>query len=174
LSANESFGGAAQDFASQMAQVAQQEGLGYNQALLAALQGRLGNLAIREAESQAQVNPLESALQYLQLEQALNPPEQGPDLDFEQKRDQANIDNYYRLYNDLFQNSPGESPANRHAQVRDYILTGAMGEDLRQWVLEGNAPTPETIPGVTPGFNQSESAGSAILGVLTNPRQYLQ
>lgn len=174
LSAANRYGATAQDFGSQMAQVLQQEGLGQNQALLAALQGRLGNLAIREAEAQGQYNPIESALQYLQLEQAMNPPEQGPDLDFEFKRDQANIDNYYRLYSDLFEAAPGESPAELHNKVRDYILTGAMGEDLRQWVLEGNAPTDEMLPGVTPGFNQSQPQGNAILGLATNPLQYLQ
>lgn len=141
LSAAERYGATAQDFGSQMAQVLQQEGLGQNQALLAALQGRLGNLALREAEARAQYNPIESALQYLQLEQALNPPEQGPDLDFEFKRDQANIDNYYRVYSDAMQAAPGASPAELHANVRDYILTGAMGEDMRQWVLSNPIPT---------------------------------
>ena len=174
LSAANRYGATAQDFSSQMAQVLQQEGLGNNQALLAALQGRLGNLSMREAEAQAQYNPIESALQYLQLEQAMNPPEQGPDLDFEFKRDQANIDNYYRLYDDLFQASPTDSPENLHLKVRDYILTGAMGEDLKQWVLEGNAPTAEMLPNVTPGFNQPQRQGNAILGLLTNPLQYLQ
>ena len=174
LSAAERYGATAQDFGSQMAQVLQQEGLGQNQALLAALQGRLGNLALREAEAQAQYNPIESALQYLQLEQALNPPEQGPDLDFEFKRDQANIDNYWRAYDTFLQQSPGESPENLHNQVRDYILTGAMGEDIRQWVLSGNDPVSAGLPGVSPGFNQSQPQENAILGLLTNPRQYLQ
>jgi hypothetical protein len=95
---------------------------------------------MREAEANAQFNPMESALQYLQLEQAMNPPAQGPDLDFEFKRDQANISNYYRVYSDLMKQSPNLSPEQLHQQVRDYILTGAMGEDMRQWVLQGNDP----------------------------------
>ena len=171
LSAANRYGATAQDFSSQMAQVLQQEGLGNNQALLAALQGRLGNLAVREAESQAQYNPIESALQYLQLEQAMNPPEQGPDLEFEFKRDQANIDNYYRLYDDLFQASPGESPENLHLRVRDYILTGAMGEDLRQWVLAGNAPGAPGAPGMPTTPGAPAAPGSSVSPNFSQPQQ---
>ncbi len=182
LSAANRYGATAQDFGSQMAQVLQQEGLGQNQALLAALQGRLGNLAMREAEAQGRVNPLESALQYLQLEQGLNPQAPGIDQDFEFKRDQANINNYYRLYNDLFQQIPTDSPENLHLRVRDYILTGAMGEDLRQWVLEGNAPEAPGAPGmptapgvpaapsgnVSPNFSQPQQGSSGGVPFFSN------
>jgi len=171
LSANERFGGAAQDFASQMAQVAQQEGLGYNQALLAALQGRLGNLAIREAEAQAQYNPLESALQYLQLEQALNPPEQGPDLDFEFRRDQANIDNYWRAYDSFAERNPGLSEEELHARVRDYILTGAMGEDIYNWVAGGNAPTPGLGGMIPMNVPNTTAPGTGGIPFFSNIRQ---
>ena len=135
LSANERFGGAAQDFASQMAQVAQQEGLGYNQALLAALQGRLGNLAMREAEAQAQYNPLESALQYLQLEQALNPQADPRDAQAEaeflyrQEQDDTNIfRQYYQGYL--------EDTAGNQAEARDFAyqdaIAGIMGPRIQQ------------------------------------------
>jgi hypothetical protein len=141
LSAAERYGATSGGFASQMGQVAQQEGVGYNQNLLAALQGQLGNLSMREAEANAQFNPLQSALQYLQLEQSMNPPAQGPDLDFEFKRDQAYTDNYWRAYSEFLKQAPGESPEKLHNQVRDYILTGAMGEDMRQRALANPLPS---------------------------------
>jgi hypothetical protein len=140
LSAANRYGATAQDFGSQMAQVLQQEGLGYNQALLAALQGRLGNLSMREAEAKAQYNPMESALQYLQLEQGLNPQAPGIDQDFELKRDQANVNNYWRAYDAERQLNPNLPPDELHQRVRDYIITGAMGEDAYNWVMQGNAP----------------------------------
>jgi hypothetical protein len=136
--------------------------------LLAALQGQLGNLSMREAEANAQFNPMESALQYLQLEQAMNPPAQGPDLDFEFKRDQANISNYYRFYSDLMQQSPNLSPEQLHQQVRDYILTGAMGEDMRQWVLQGNDPMSAPMAGPMSAPMTASSAPTT--SVSTSPR----
>lgn len=159
LSALERYGASAGEFGSQMGQVAQQRGLEQNEVLLGSLQRQLADSLGMEAQQRAQYNPMESALQYLQLEQAMNPPEQGPDLDFEFKRDQANINNYYRLYSDLMQNQPGSSPQDLHTEVRDFILTGAMGEDLRQWVLEGNAPGETGMPGMpaAPGGNVSEN-----------------
>jgi hypothetical protein len=156
LSAANRYGATAQDFSSQMAQVLQQEGLGNNQALLAALQGRLGNLAMREAEAQGQVNPLESALQYLQLEQAMNPQAPGIDQDFELKRDQANVNNYWRVYDAERQLNPNLPPDELHQRVRDYIITGAMGEDAYNWVMQGNAPGAPGMP-TTPGMPAAPS-----------------
>ena len=158
LSAANRYGATAQDFGSQMAQVLQQEGLGQNQALLAALQGRLGNLAMREAEAQAQYNPIESALQYLQLEQAMNPPAPGIDQDFELRRDQANVNNYWRAYDSFAQRDPGLSEEELHNQVRDYIITGAMGEDAYNWVMQGNAPM--AVPGAPMGATITPTAST--------------
>jgi len=172
LSAAERYGATSGGFASQMGQVAQQEGVGYNQNLLAALQGQLGNLSMREAEANAQFNPMESALQYLQLEQAMNPPAQGPDLDFEFKRDQANISNYYRVYSDLMKQKVGLPPEELHQQVRDYILTGAMGEDMRQWVLQGNDPmsNPMAGPMSAPMSAPMTASSAPTTSVSTSPR----
>ena len=179
LSAANRYGATAQDFGSQMAQVLQQEGLGQNQALLAALQGRLGNLAMREAEAQAQYNPIESALQYLQLEQAMNPPAPGIDQDFELRRDQANVDNYWRAYDSFAQRDSGLSEKNciiklgitlLRARWVKMLITGLCKVTLqwrclvRRWVLQTpqRLTTPQSSPGGIPFFSNIGEQFSSI------------
>ena len=175
LAAANRYGATAGGFGQQMAQVAQQQGVEQNSSLLNSLQSRLSDSQLMEAQAQAQYNPMDSALQYLQLEQALNPQEPGMDQDFELKRDQENVDNYYRLYNDLYQNSPSKSPEELHSAVRDYIITGAMGEDARQWVQENGQSVQDAAAGqgTSPAFQQPVAQGS-VWGAITNPLQYLR
>lgn len=175
LAAANRYGATAGGFGQQMAQVAQQQGVEQNSSLLNSLQSRLSDSQLMEAQAQAQYNPMDSALQYLQLEQALNPQEPGMDQDFELKRDQANVDNYYRLYNDLYQNSPGAPPEELHSAVRDYIITGAMGEDARQWVQENGQSVQDAAAGqgTSPAFQQPTAQGN-VWGAITNPLQYLR
>lgn len=134
LSAANRYGATAQDFGSQMAQVLQQEGLGQNQALLAALQGRLGNLAMREAEAQAQYNPMESALQYLQLEQAMNPQadpraaQAEAEFLYEQEQDDSSL---FRQYYQNYYDQTFDQEAARELARADAIA-GIMGPRIQQ------------------------------------------
>jgi hypothetical protein len=139
LSALERYGASSGDFASQMGQVAQQRGLEQNQALLGALQRQLAESFGMEAQQRAQYNPMQGALDYLQLEQGLNP-QPSIDQDFELKRDQANVNNYWRAYDAERQLNPALPAVELHQRVRDYILTGAMGQDAYNWVVQGNSP----------------------------------
>ena len=140
LSALERYGASSGDFSSQMGQIAQQRGLEQNQSLLGALQRQLAESFGMEAQQRAQYNPMQGALDYLQLEQGLNPQAPSIDQDFELKRDQANVNNYWRAYDAERQLAPNLSPDELHQRVRDYIITGAMGEDAYNWVMQGNAP----------------------------------
>jgi hypothetical protein len=134
LSAANRYGATAQDFGSQMAQVLQQEGLGQNQALLAALQGRLGNLAVREAEAQAQYNPIESALQYLQLEQAMNPQadprdaQQEAEFLYQQEQDDTNV--FRQYYQDYYSQTFDQAEARELARAD--AIAGIMGPRIQQ------------------------------------------
>jgi hypothetical protein len=142
LGAAQRYGASSGDFASQMAQVAQQEGAQYQTGVADALRRQLMNLEVQaqqEAYQRAMNAPGLAGQLYEASQLGLPQPEQV-DLDFEFKRDQANIDNYYRYYSDLMQNQPGSSPEELHTAVRDYIITGAMGEDMKQWILQGNDP----------------------------------
>jgi hypothetical protein len=118
-----------------MAQVLQQEGLGQNQALLASLQGRLGNLAVREAEAQGQVNPLESALQYLQLEQSLNPPADPraaqADAEFLYKQEQDDT-NVFRQYYQGYLDQTGGNQAEAREFARADAIAGIMGPRIQE------------------------------------------
>jgi hypothetical protein len=176
LGATERYGASSGDFASQMAQVAQQEGAQYQTAVADELRRQMINL-----DTRAQQEAYDRALQVPSIAQGMyqtdqfgRPQEPGMDQDFELKRDQANVDNYYRLYNDLYQNSPSTSPEELHSAVRDYIITGAMGEDARQWVQENGQSVQDAAAGqgTSPAFQQPVAQGS-VWGAITNPLQYL-
>jgi hypothetical protein len=134
LSAAERYGATSGGFASQMGQVAQQEGVGYNQNLLAALQGQLGNLSMREAEANAQFNPMESALQYLQLEQAMNPQADPRDAqnqaEFMYKQEQDDTTVFRQYYQDYYNKTNNQAAARELARAD--AIAGIMGPRIQQ------------------------------------------
>jgi hypothetical protein len=134
LSAAERYGATSGGFASQMGQVAQQEGVGYNQNLLAALQGQLGNLSMREAEANAQFNPLQSALQYLQLEQAMNPQADPRDAqnqaEFMYKQEQDDTTIFRQYYQDYYNKTNNQAAARELARAD--AIAGIMGPRIQQ------------------------------------------
>lgn len=89
--ATERFGSAASGFGSQMAQVAQQQGTEMNAAVLNALQNRLNETLLMEEQGRQAAsrgggggaNPLESAMDYLRLQEMFNAPAMAQqELDF--------------------------------------------------------------------------------------------
>jgi hypothetical protein len=136
------FGASAGGFASQMAQVAQQDGAQYQTGVADELRRQMINLDMRsqqEAYQRAMQAPglAQSLAEASQIGQPQGP--SSADLqaqsDFLYRSEQDAIDNYDRMYDRLFSENPGADPASIHTGVRDYILTGAMGEAMRQWAL---------------------------------------
>lgn len=75
LGAVQRFGATGQDFASQMAQVGQQQGLEATGAILRDMAQRQAELAFQREQARAQFNPYESAMQRLQFEQSFYEPQ---------------------------------------------------------------------------------------------------
>lgn len=79
--ATKQFGATSQDFASQMDQVAQQQGLEATAAILRDMAQRQAEAAFQRAQAEASYNPYEQAMQRLQAEQAWNQATYGPGVD---------------------------------------------------------------------------------------------
>jgi hypothetical protein len=135
LSALERYGASSGDFASQMGQVAQQRGLEQNQALLGALQRQLAESFGMEAQQRAQYNPMQGALDYLQLEQGLNPQadprasQQEAEFLYQQEQDDTNI---FRQYYQGYLDQTGGNQAAARERARADAVAGIMGPRIQQ------------------------------------------
>jgi hypothetical protein len=135
LSALERYGASSGDFASQMGQVAQQRGLEQNQALLGALQRQLAESFGMEAQQRAQYNPMQGALDYLQLEQGLNPQadprasQQEAEFLYQQEQDDTNI---FRQYYQGYLDQTGGNQADARERARADAVAGIMGPRIQQ------------------------------------------
>jgi hypothetical protein len=135
LSALERYGASSGDFASQMGQVAQQRGLEQNQALLGALQRQLAESFGMEAQQRAQYNPMQGALDYLQLEQSLNPQadprasQQEAEFLYQQEQDDTNI---FRQYYQGYLDQTGGNQADARERARADAVAGIMGPRIQQ------------------------------------------
>lgn len=134
LSALGRYGASSGDFASQMGQVAQQGGLEQNQALLGALQRQLAESLGMEAQQRAQYNPMQGALDYLQLEQSLNPQadpraaQAEAEFLYEQEQDDANL--FRQYYQSYFERSGSQEDARELARAD--AIAGIMGPRIQQ------------------------------------------
>jgi hypothetical protein len=135
LSALKRYGASSGDFASQMGQVAQQRGLEQNQALLGALQRQLAESFGMEAQQRAQYNPMQGALDYLQLEQSLNPQadprasQQEAEFLYQQEQDDTNI---FRQYYQGYLDQTGGNQADARERARADAVAGIMGPRIQQ------------------------------------------
>jgi hypothetical protein len=75
VGATRQFGATAQDFASQMGQVAQQQGLEVSQQLLRDMARRQAEAAFQRSQAQANFNPYANAMQRMEIEQSLLEPQ---------------------------------------------------------------------------------------------------
>jgi hypothetical protein len=134
LSALERYGASSGDFSSQMGQIAQQRGLEQNQSLLGALQRQLAESFGMEAQQRAQYNPMQGALDYLQLEQGLNPQadpraaQAEAEFLYEQEQDDANL--FRQYYQSYFERSGNQEDARELARAD--ALAGIMGPRIQQ------------------------------------------
>lgn len=102
LGATRQFGATAQDFASQMGQVGQQQGFEVSNQILRDMARRQADLAFQRAQAEANYNPYAQAIQLMELEQAWGAPqaeaerfqqEQALELAKEQIKAQSQYDN---------------------------------------------------------------------------------
>jgi len=134
LSALERYGASSGDFSSQMGQVAQQRGLEQNEALLGALQRQLAESFGMEAQQRAQYNPMQGALDYLQLEQGLNPqvdPRAAQaDAEFLYQQEQDDTTVFRQYYQDYYAKTGSQEDARELARAD--ALAGIMGPRIQQ------------------------------------------
>jgi hypothetical protein len=134
LSALERYGASSGDFSSQMGQVAQQRGLEQNEALLGALQRQLADSLGMEAQQRAQYNPMQGALDYLQLEQGLNPqvdPRAAQaDAEFLYQQEQDDTTVFRQYYQDYYAKTGSQEDARELARAD--ALAGIMGPRIQQ------------------------------------------
>jgi hypothetical protein len=134
LSALERYGASAGEFGSQMGQVAQQRGLEQNEALLGSLQRQLADSLGMEAQQRAQYNPIQSALQYLQLEQGMNPTadpraaQTEAEFLYEQEQDDTNV--FRQYYQDYYAKTNNQKAARELARAD--AIAGIMGPRIQQ------------------------------------------
>ena len=147
LAAANRYGATAGGFGQQMAQVAQQQGVEQNSSLLNSLQRRLSDSQLMEAQAQAQYNPMDSALQYLQLEQALNPqPDMGnaqdqADFLYQQEQDDTNV--FRQYYQDYY------SQTFDQAEARDLARADAIAGIMGPRIQERAIADPNFVPAAT-------------------------
>jgi hypothetical protein len=134
LSALERYGASSGDFSSQMGQIAQQRGLEQNEALLGALQRQLAESFGMEAQQRAQYNPMQGALDYLQLEQGLNPqvdPRAAQaDAEFLYQQEQDDTTVFRQYYQDYYAKTGSQEDARELARAD--ALAGIMGPRIQQ------------------------------------------
>jgi hypothetical protein len=134
LSALERYGASSGDFSSQMGQIAQQRGLEQNQSLLGALQRQLAESFGMEAQQRAQYNPTQGALDYLQLEQGLNPQadprasQQEAEFLYQQEQDDTNT--FRQYYQDYYGQTFDQAKARELARAD--AIAGIMGPRIQQ------------------------------------------
>jgi hypothetical protein len=130
LSALERYGASSGDFASQMGQVAQQRGLEQNQALLSALQRQLAESFGMEAQQRAQYNPMQGALDYLELEQGLNPQVDPKEAEFLYQQEQDDTNTFRQYYQDYYSQTFDQAEARKLARAD--AIAGIMGPRIQQ------------------------------------------
>ena len=134
LSALERYGASSGDFASQMEQVSQQRGLEQNELLLGALQRQLADSFGMEAQQRAQYNPMQGALDYLQLEQSINPQadprasQADAEFLYQQEQDDTNV--FRQYYQDYYSQTLDQAAARELARAD--AIAGIMGPRIQQ------------------------------------------
>jgi hypothetical protein len=149
VGATRQFGATAQDFASQMGQVAQQQGLEVSQQLLRDMARRQAEAAFQRSQAEAEFNPYANAFQELETQNAwnqLNNPQADPrqaqaEADFLYKQEQDDLNLMRQYYNLYYENSNGNEKATRE-KLLGAIEAGLLGERWRQWAAQN--------PGVLP------------------------
>jgi hypothetical protein len=117
-----------------MGQIAQQRGLEQNQSLLGALQRQLAESFGMEAQQRAQYNPMQGALDYLQLEQGLNPQadprasQQEAEFLYQQEQDDTNT--FRQYYQDYYGQTFDQAKARELARAD--AIAGIMGPRIQQ------------------------------------------
>lgn len=140
LGATEQFGATAQDFATQMNQVGQQQGLEVSNQILRDIARRQAEAAFQMEQARAQYNPYQQLLQEMEARQAyeqyINPqPDLGAlqdqaDFLYQQEQDDANqFRQYYFQYLDLL----GNREEAQRAVFQD-AANGLLSPRLQQWI----------------------------------------
>jgi hypothetical protein len=153
LGATQQYGTTAQDFSSQMQQVAQQEGLEVTSSIMARAAQRQAEAAFMREQARAQAeremrqaqaayNPYANLFQQMELEQAWNQM-QNPQMDWRQQ--QAMADFEYRMEQDdldswrkAYERNLNISPRNPDKALQETIreaVRGTLGTRVRQQVL---------------------------------------
>lgn len=143
------YGSSAQDFGSQMGQVAQQQGLEVSSQLLRDMQQRQAEAMFQMETARANYNPYAQALQELEAQNAwnqVNNPQVDPrqleseaEFLYQQEQDDLNLmRQYYNLY---YEGSNGNETVTRQ-KLLGAIEAGLLGERWRQWAAQN--------PGVLP------------------------
>jgi hypothetical protein len=139
LGANQRFGATAQDFASQMGQVAQQQGLEVSSQILRDIANRQAEAVFAREQARAQYNPYASALQELEARNAWNSvygsnvdPEAEAEFLYRQEQDDVkNFDGKVEFYIDQLPGSLDERRARAYEAAMRDAQTGQFGPRLK-------------------------------------------
>lgn len=151
-SAIQRYGATGRDFASNMAQIAQQQAVEQQDRFTSQLADQLFELEMQRAQAEAAYDPYSQALSRMEAEQAynemVNPPvdmgalQDQADFLYQQEQDDANrFQDFYFKYLD---DSNYDQLAAR-AKLLDDIQSGFLGPRLQQWV----ANNPDLVQQIT-------------------------